>query len=100
MIAQKVHPFHLSTGAAASLNSNFPPNCTSVAMAYNVGNGDGLETHRKLYETFHPWVASRYVGSLALFLATKINVGDLASELDTFDATIRRYETESWQAHR
>ena len=67
----------------------------ALDVAYNVGSGEGLETYRKLYETFHPRVASRYVGSLSPILSTRLSSGDLEAELETFDKTVRRYESES-----
>ena len=67
----------------------------ALDVAYNIGSGEGLETYRKLYETFHPRVASRFVGSLSLILNTIFSGSDLEAELETFDKTVRRYENES-----
>ena len=67
----------------------------ALDVAYNVGVGEGLETYRKLYETYHPRVASRYVGSLSIILSTRFSSHDLKAELETFDKTVRRYETET-----
>ena len=53
-----------------------------------------FETYRRLFEQYHPRVASRYVGSLSLILSTRFT-SDIESELESFDKTIRRYETES-----
>ena len=59
----------------------------------NSGPGEGVEAFRKLEETYHPKVASRF-GSLTLILSTRFS-SDIESELELFDKNIRRYEQES-----
>ena len=66
----------------------------ALDIVYNCGVGEGFEAYRRLYEQYHPRVASRYVGSLSLILATRFGQ-DLEAELEGFDKTIRRYEMES-----
>ena len=36
----------------------------ALDIAHNCGIGEGFETYRRLFEQYHPRVASRYVGSL------------------------------------
>ena len=66
----------------------------ALDIAHNCGVGEGFETYRRLFEQYHPRVASRYVGSLSLILSTRFT-SDIESELESFDKTIRRYESES-----
>lgn len=66
----------------------------ALDIAYNAGISEGIEAYRKLYQQYHPRVASRYVGSLSMILNTKFGV-DLEAELESFDKTVRRYELES-----
>ena len=63
----------------------------------NSGPGEGVEAFRRLEETYHPKVASRFVGSLALILATRFG-SDIEAELELFEKNIRRYEQESGKA--
>ena len=63
----------------------------TLDIAYNAGVSEGLEESRKLYQQYHPSVASRYVGSLSLILATKFGT-DVEAALESFDKTLRRYE--------
>ena len=62
-------------------------------LAYNVGVGKGLKTYWKRNEIYHPWVASRYICGIRL--STRFFSHDLEAELETFDKTVRRYETET-----
>ena len=66
----------------------------ALDIAHNCGIGEGFETYRRLFEQYHPRVASKYVGSLSLILSTRFS-NDIESELEAFDKTIRRYESES-----
>ena len=66
----------------------------ALDIAYNAGVSEGIEAYRRLYQQYHPKVASRFVGSLSLILATKFGT-DIEAELESFDKTVRRYEMES-----
>ena len=66
----------------------------ALDIIQNSGPGEGVEAFRKLEETYHPKVASRFVGSLTLILSTRFS-SDIESELELFEKNIRRYEQES-----
>ena len=66
----------------------------ALDIAYNAGVSEGIEAYRRLYQQYHPKVASRFVGSLCLILATKFGA-DIEAELESFDKTVRQYEMES-----
>ena len=66
----------------------------ALDIIQNSGPGEGVEAFRKMEETFHPKVASRFVGSLTLILSTRFS-SDIESELELFEKNIRRYEQES-----
>ena len=66
----------------------------ALDIAYNAGVSEGIEAYRRLYQQYHPKVASRFVGSLSLILATKFGT-DIEAELESFDKTVPRYEMES-----
>ena len=44
----------------------------ALDIIQNTGVGEGAEAFRKLEETYHPRIASRFVGSLSLILLNKI----------------------------
>ena len=66
----------------------------ALDIIQNSGPGDGVEAFSKLEETYHPKVASRFVGSLTLILSTRFS-SDIESELEFFEKNIGRYEQES-----
>ena len=66
----------------------------ALDIIQNSGPGEGVEAFKKLEETYHPKVASRFVGSLTLILSTRFS-SDIESELELFEKNIRRYEQES-----
>ena len=43
----------------------------ALDIIQNSGPGEGVDAFRKLEETYHPKLASRFVGSLSLILTTK-----------------------------
>lgn len=61
----------------------------ALNIAHNSGIGEGFEMYRRLFEQYRPRVASRFVGSLSLILATRFGA-DMESKLEMFDKTIRR----------
>ena len=63
-------------------------------IAYNSGMGEGLESYRRIFEEFHPRVASRYVGTLTTLLSSKFG-DDVEGDLAAFEKSVRRYEQES-----
>lgn len=56
----------------------------ALDIIQNSGPGEGVEAFRKLEETYHPKVASRFVGSLTLILSTRFS-SDIESELELFE---------------
>ena len=60
-------------------------------IAYNSGMGEGLESYRRIFEEFHPRVASRYVGTLTTLLSSKFG-DDVEGDLAAFEKSVRRYE--------
>ena len=51
-------------------------------ITYNTGLGEGLKAYRRIFEEFHPRVASRYVGTLTTLRPSKFGddvEGDLAA---------------------
>ena len=66
----------------------------ALDIIQNSGPWEGVEAFRKLEETYHPKLASRFVGSLSLILTTKFG-SDIDSELEIFEKIIRRYEAPS-----
>ena len=66
----------------------------ALDIIQNTGVGEGAEAFRKLEETYHPRIASRFVGSLSLVLSTRFG-SDTEAELELFEKNIRRYEQES-----
>ncbi|CAE7038143.1 unnamed protein product, partial [Symbiodinium sp. CCMP2592] len=63
-------------------------------ITYNTGLGEGLESYRRIFEEFHPRVASRYVGTLTTLLSSKFG-DDVEGDLAAFEKSVRRYEQES-----
>ena len=53
----------------------------ALDIMQNPGPGEGVEAFRKLEETYHPKLASRFAGSLSLILTTKFGP-DIESELE------------------
>ena len=70
----------------------------ALDVAQNSGKGEGFEAFRKLEELYQPKLASRFVGSLSLILNTRFSSTDVEAELELFEKTIRRYESETGKA--
>ena len=63
-------------------------------IVYNSGVGEGVEAYRRLWEEYSPKVASRFVGSLSILLATRFGK-DLEAEFNAFERSLRQFELES-----